>query len=161
VDEPPIANSSPLILLARAGHFHLLRGMSDRLLVPHAVAAEIARRGDTDITVRSVHAAAWISVVPDLPVPPAIAAWNLGPGESAILTYAASHPGTIAIIDDLPARRCSGLLGITVRGTLAVVMAAKREGMIPRIKPVVDALLDAGMYLSPSIVVEVLALAGE
>ena len=46
-------------------------------------------------------------MVPPPDVPPGIAAWDLGPGESAVLAWAAARPGTIAVIDDLAARRCA------------------------------------------------------
>jgi predicted nucleic acid-binding protein len=161
VSERAIANASPLILLARSGHFDLLRAAGKRVLVPAPVISEIERRGEADVTVLALRQADWIEVVPAPPIPPAIAAWNLGPGESAVLAHAASHPGIVAILDDRPARRCAELLSIPVRGTLAVVVAARRNGAISHIRPVVEALRKAGMYISQHIVDEVLAVVGE
>ena len=159
--EQAVANASPLILLARSGHFDLLRAAATRVAVPAPVVSEIERRGEADATVRALREADWIEVVPAPSIPPPIAAWNLGPGESAVLAYAATHPGSVAILDDRPARRCAELLGIPVRGTLAVVVAAKRKGAISHVRPVVEGLRRAGMYVSQQIVDEVLAVVGE
>ncbi|MDM8005229.1 MAG: DUF3368 domain-containing protein [Phycisphaerae bacterium] len=161
MSEQAIADASPLILLARAGHFDLLRAAGKRVLVPAPVVSEIERRGEADVTVRALREADWIEVVPGPPIPPPIAAWNLGPGEAAVLAYAASSPGTVAILDDRPARRCADLLGIPVRGTLAVVIAAKRQGAVSHIRPVVESLRKAGMYVSEQLIDKVLALVGE
>lgn len=50
----------------------------------------------------------WLQRVAAVPVPPAITAWDLGRGESAVLSWAATHPGASAILDDYAARRVIG-----------------------------------------------------
>jgi predicted nucleic acid-binding protein len=67
----------------------------------------------------------------------------------------------MAIVDDLAARRCAEVLGIYFTGTLGVVLRAKRIGVIPAARPVIDKLVAAGMYLSPKIMDRALALIGE
>jgi predicted nucleic acid-binding protein len=103
----------------------------------------------------------WIQVLDPIPVPAVIQAWDLGPGESAVLAWAQLHPETEAIIDDLAARRCARVLGIGVRGTLGLLLLAKQRGRIARARPVLDALRREGMYLSDRVVDEALALVGE
>jgi hypothetical protein len=49
-------------------------------------------------------------------IPSNVLAWDLGDGESSVLAWALSHPGTPAIIDDPEGRRCAESLGITLRG---------------------------------------------
>ncbi|HCA96836.1 MAG TPA: DUF3368 domain-containing protein, partial [Cyanobacteria bacterium UBA9226] len=39
-------------------------------------------------------------------VAPEVAAWDLGKGESAVLSFALKNSGFVAIIDDRAARRC-------------------------------------------------------
>jgi len=85
----------------------------------------------------------------------------LGPGESEVLTWARHNPGYEAILDDRAARDCAITLGIPVRGTLGVVLLAKREGLIPYVRPVFDELLDAGLRTAPSVLDMALGLAGE
>ncbi len=129
--------------------------------VPEPVAEEIRRRGPADVTARALAETPWIEIVPVPSVPPIIGSWDLGPGESAVLAWAASHPGTTVIVDDLAARRCAAALALPVHGTLGLVLLAKRRGVIPAARPVLDELIAAGMYLSPSVIAAALALVGE
>ena len=78
-----------------------------------------------------------------------------------LLAWAHAHSGTEAIIDDLPARRCAAAHGISVRGTLGLVLAAKKHGRISAARPVLEDLRRKGMYLSDRVLDEALALLGE
>jgi predicted nucleic acid-binding protein len=95
------------------------------------------------------------------PVPAIIQNWDLGAGESAVLSWGYANPGTEVIIDDLSARRCATTLGIPVRGTLGLVLTAKQRGAIPAARPVLEQLLLSGMYLSERIINQALKLVGE
>lgn len=159
--EQIVANASPLILLSRAGYFQILRNVASRVIIPAEVVAEVRVRGDADVTARAISESDWLSVISAVQVSPSIAAWNLGLGESAVLAYAMEHPHTTALLDDLMARRCADSMGIPVRGTLAVVVAAKRTGALTRVRPAIDALQKAGMYVSQEILDEVLAIVDE
>jgi predicted nucleic acid-binding protein len=94
-------------------------------------------------------------------VPASVEAWNLGPGESAVLSYALVRPGVQVIIDDLAARRCAVVHHLDVRGCVGLVLVAKQRGVVPQARPVIQALRQAGMYLSDDVVNRALALVGE
>lgn len=95
------------------------------------------------------------------PIPDTIRAWDLGVGETAVLAWGSDNPGTVIIVDDLAARRCAASHGIPVRGTLGLVLTAKKRGMIPEARPVLEKLRQSGMYLSDRILNQALALIGE
>jgi predicted nucleic acid-binding protein len=82
-------------------------------------------------------------------IPPLIAAWDLGRGESEVLTYAFTHP------------EYSAALQIPMRGTLGVALLAKQAGLIEQLAPVLQALQAAGLRLSPQIAAQTLHLANE
>jgi predicted nucleic acid-binding protein len=90
-----------------------------------------------------------------------VASWDLGKGESAVLSWAVRNTGWTVVIDDLAGRRCGRALGRPVTGTLGLLLLAKEEGQISEVKPVVDALLDAGLQVSDALLEEVLRKAGE
>lgn len=146
-----VINASPLILLSRGNHLDLLKGIADHIVVPSVVEEEISRRGALDRTVTLLKSTNWIHVVPACPIPNAIMEWGLGPGESAVLAYARMTPVTEAIIDDLLGRKCAKVLGIPVRGTLGIVLKAKKDGRISSARVVMEDLIKAGLYLSRSI----------
>jgi len=139
----------------------LLQLVGPEVAVPSSVAAEIQRRGSADVTAQALANTSWLTVVETRPVPALIQAWDLGEGESAVLAWAYTHQGAEAIVDDLAARRCAATLGIPVRGTLGLVLTAKRRGRIPEARPVVERLRQAGMYLSTHVMQQALALVGE
>ena len=159
--EPAVINASPLIHLAEANRLGRLQGVTHRVVVPKAVADELRQKGSLDPTVKALEATAWLSVGEVSATPSAVASWDLGPGESAVLTYALSHPGSEAIIDDLMARKCAETLNIPVRGTLGIVLKAKKDGRIEAARPVLVELRNAGMYLSDGILDAALSLVGE
>ena len=109
--ERAVVNASPVIFLAKAGMIHSLQQAAPHILVPAAVAQEISRRGRGDITARTLAGTSWLATVEVPAIPPLIQAWDLGPGESAVLAYAHAHPGVVAIIDDGAGWRCAETLG--------------------------------------------------
>ncbi len=156
-----VVNASPLIFLSRGGHAELLRCAAPTVLVPEAVATEIRAKGPDDPAARLLASTEWLTVVADLPVPEEVLHWGIGPGESAVLALALAVPGREAIIDDLAGRKCANLLGVPVRGTLGLVLAAKRRGLLPLARPVIEDLIQGGMYLSRTVLDQALQRVGE
>ena len=162
MSETVVVNASPLIFLGRAQRLELLRLLSGRVLVPEMVSAEILRRGERDAAVSALtNAAEWIEIVEAPEIPPSIQAWGLGPGESAVLALSLQEGNATAVLDDLAARRCAAALGVPLRGTLGIVLAAKRQGRIQAARPVLEDLLRTGLYLSRPVLDEALLRVGE
>lgn len=159
--EPAVLNASPIIFLSNAGLFDLLRLAGTPLFVPRAVVEEIERFGSNDPAFLAVKQSSLFNIVDADPPPSVIEHWDLGMGESSVLTWALAHPGTHAVLDDLAARRCANLLGIKVHGTLGLILLAKRRQIIPEARPVLDQLRKSGMYLSDKIMNRALSMIGE
>lgn len=138
----------------------LLKLAGEEIVVPTAVANEILRRGLTDLTASAIEMTPWLVPVEIPSVPTLIQAWDLGEGESAVLAWGYHH-GAEVIIDDLAGRRCAIALGIPVRGTLGLVLAAKKRGKIIAARPILEQLRQSGMYLSGRILNQALALVDE
>ena len=156
-----VVNASPLIFLSRAGHLDLLRQLSSRVIVPKLVKFEINRKGPTDATVRAIESSPWIEFGATDEIPPQILAWGLGAGESSVLAGALNQRDHVAVLDDLAARKCAFALNIDVRGTLGLVLIAKRRKVIPLARPVMENLLRTGLHLSKSILDDALKRVGE
>ena len=65
------------------------------------------------------------------------------------------------LCDDAAARSEARRRGIPVIGTLGVLRLAKDRGLLDRIRPVIEAMRAAGMFVSEALVQEVLASAAE
>jgi predicted nucleic acid-binding protein len=87
--------------------------------------------------------------------------WSLGPGETAVLSFAKLNAGFVAVLDDLAARRCAQACGIQTRGTVGITLFAKSRGIISSARPILEDLRAAGLYLSPELIAYALTLAGE
>lgn len=151
-----VVNASPLIFLARGGHLGLLRTMGGPVLVPRPVADEIRHRGSSDATARGLAASAWLTIVEASAAPAQVLGWALGP-----ITVALATPGLLAVIDDMAGRKCASASGVSVIGTLGVVLRARRQGLIAAARPVLEDLVAGGMYLSRDVLDRSLALVGE
>jgi len=161
VSEPPVVNASPVIYLARASLIDLLQVEGSSICVPRLVSDEIRRRGSDDPAAHVLETTPWLQEVELASTSPKVLAWRLGSGETAVLSWSLAHPGSVAIVDDLAARRCAEVLGLPFTGTLGVVLRAKRKGILPAARPAIDKLLAAGMYLSSRVLERALALVGE
>ena len=95
------------------------------------------------------------------PVESAVAAWDLGRGESRVLSYGLRHDEWTAVVDDGAARRCAKGLDISVVGTLGVLVIAKRIGQLETVRPVVEDLERAGLHVSQDLIDHVLRMVGE
>jgi predicted nucleic acid-binding protein len=67
----------------------------------------------------------------------------------------------MAILDDQQARRCAQVLKVQTQGTLGLVLVAKQQGLVPAVRPVLEQLKQAGMYMSDRLEAHILAAAGE
>jgi len=161
VADAAIINASPLIFLARSQHLELLKFFAREIWIPEPVAEEILARGMSDVTARAMRTTPWLIQKPAAVITLSILEWRLGPGESGVLALAHQYPGTEAILDDLAGRKCAASLGIPIRGTLGIVLVAKQRGLITHARPVLEDMLQTGMYLSRKVLDQALARVGE
>lgn len=156
-----VVNASPLILLGKIGQLDLLPKLAPQLVVPSDVVDEVTRGPSGDPS-RDWLAGQGRAYVRPNPYPSlSVFAWDLGAGESAVLAWATAHSGFEAIIDDRAARKCATVLDIPFRGTLGVILAARRNALIPTARPLCRELLQAGLLIDIGVVEAALRLVGE
>lgn len=156
-----VCNASPLIVLAKAGLLDLLTGLCPGLRIPRSVAEEVSCINDP-----ADPAQLWLSknttFVAEAPaVSPFVMAWDLGAGESSVISLVDSLPGSNAVLDDLAGRRCAQALGLPVAGTLGLILMAKRRSLISSVRPALDSIVAAGLFISRHHIDSILAQAGE
>ncbi|MGB3519184.1 MAG: DUF3368 domain-containing protein [Elainellaceae cyanobacterium] len=154
-----VVNASPLIVLCKSGQVKLLPKLFSRIVVPQAVYQEITST-KADSAAIQLPTLAWINVVTPA-INPAILAWDLGAGESAVLSFALANPKFRAMVDDAAARRCARSLNIPTIGTGGALVLAKRRGLIPAVAEPLQALRDAGLWISEDVMTLLKHQAGE
>jgi len=128
---------------------------------PHDAVAEEINAGPPGDAARQWLSAEGIRVVGSPQPSPGLLAWDLGPGETAVLALASSMSGAKAVVDDAAARRCANTLDIPALGTLAVVLRAQQRGSVGAVGPVPLSLREAGLYLLDDLLRDLMVLAGE
>ncbi len=154
-----VINASPLITLFRSGQAELLPQLFNRIVVPEAVWQEVTNERE-DAAAIGLMSQTW-PVREKVSISPRVQAWNLGKGETAVLSYALSHPPIRAVIDDMDARRGAQALGIPLFGTGGLLLLAKRCGLLMSVTEGLNKLRDAGLWLSEDIVRLIKSQAGE
>ena len=146
-----IADTGPLLSFARAGRLDLLREVVSEVIIPEAVYEEIVVQGAGRPGAHEVQRASWIirdrvqdrSFVDALP-------GKLHQGEREALALAKERGGVL-LVDEYAVRQEATRLGIDHIGSLRLLKEAKARGLISAIKPILDELIAAGMYISETL----------
>ena len=157
-----IADASPLIGLASARAFDLLRRLFGQVTITTVVRDEVCAGGSRwgAAEVRAAIEAGWILVeevdVEDVPT------GKLGRGEASVLALARDrHDWCLLLMDDSSGRARARRTGIAVMGVVGILAAGKRQGLIPEIRPLLKRLAETRFRLSGQVVEAALAEAGE
>ena len=153
-----VADSSPLIYLSRVGAIHLLPALFDEVVVPRAGWDEAVERRPSAPGISALLQASWLRVVDD---PSIELDLGLDPGETAAIILAESLRADLLLIDERAGRKVAQARGLTVRGTLGVLVQARQSEVLPALKPVLDALVAEGFRIAPALIREALAHVGE
>lgn len=82
-------------------------------------------------------------------------------GESSAIALALETPDSTVILDDYKARKIAERLGITLTGTIGVIIKAKLNGTIPSVKPLLEKIKQTDFRLSAEIEAQALKEANE
>lgn len=156
-----VCDTSVLIALHQAELLDILPALSTTVIVPPAVKAELAKGRAQGYDAPDVAAIGWVAVRTPAARPALPDSNSLHLGESEVLWLALESPGSVAVLDELPARRVARQLGIRLTGTLGLLVDAKHHGLIPAVVPVLDALEHHSFHISPRLRALVAKAAGE
>lgn len=157
--KPVVVNNTPLVGLWNLGRLDLLPALFESVIIPSGVQseflatqkgprAEALRAAGVEIRKISNHLLAKSFVGLDL-------------GESEVLALGQELEASLLVIDDLKARRFAERLGFKVTGTIGLLLAAKRQGHVTAVGPLLAELLSTGLHISPELIRRAKELAGE
>ena len=139
-----VVNTTPLIALANVGKLELLRDLYGEILVPDAVLSEIKSEPAKSV----VKSSSWIKTVSvSYSGENGLFRAKLHAGEVEVMLLAKEQNADFVIMDDNPAKKTARFMGLKVTGTLGVILKAKKEGLIERVEPVMDAIISDGFYI--------------
>ncbi len=145
-----IVNSTPLIILCGIGKLHILKEMYQEIYIPPAVFQEVTAKEDSACQqIRSAEDWIHIEEIKDL--------------SEKKMYKAKLHDGEVDLIllDDSAAKKTAKYLGLTVTGTLGVLIKAKQQGIIQEIRPLLSEMRLNGFYINSVVERMVLDLAEE
>lgn len=147
-----LADSSPLITLARAGYFELLRELYGKVIISREVHGEVTVAGAGLPGAEEARKAAWIRVrpSPSESSPEIMAACaGLGAGERSIIYLASALTADLILIDEGRARRAAKSVGLSVTGSIAVLERGAGLNRVADLRSVYLSLLEQGIRYDP------------
>ncbi|MBD2289540.1 DUF3368 domain-containing protein [Microcystis wesenbergii FACHB-1317] len=135
------------------------------VIIPQAVANELANLTEEDIRIKAIISLNWIQVkqAANLELVACLSNdYNLDIGEAEAIALALELKADELLIDERLGRREAVRLGRSITGVLGVLLIAKNRGLISKVQPIIDALiLPANFRISRQLYEEVLQTANE
>jgi uncharacterized protein len=156
---PVVSNTTPLISLAEIGLLAVVGQLYDELWIPPAVFSEYEAGVPAHALRPSLATFSWITVhavSPDPAVP-----GSLDASESEAIAIARAAHARLILIDEQRGRAAAKRLGLVVAGSIAVLLEAKSQAIIPMLRPYLDQMIAQGRRIGPRLFDQALALAGE
>ena len=157
-----VCNTSPISNLAAIRQLGLLQQLYGKIIIPPRVYQEILDSGVTDPGTIAVQSVDWIQILPvtncDLLQTLKV---NLDPGEAEAIALAVELKADRLIIDERRGRNEAVKIGLRVTGLLGILLAAKQQGFVLEVRPILDDLIANGFCIREKLYAEVLLLAGE
>ena len=141
-----ISNTSCLIVLDNIGLLYVLRELYGNILVTEEVSQEFDKELEDWVLIQKIHDEKYFKVINAF----------IDKGEASAIVLALETDNSILIIDDLKGRKIARNLGLSITGTLGVLLKAKQQGLISSLKEVLDAFKDQGFRISSGLEREIL-----
>jgi predicted nucleic acid-binding protein len=157
-----VINTTPIIaLIAATGSLDMLPMMYRRVLVPFEVCREIQAGGPDGFAIPEFERADWLHKQTQPVLPSLLLRNSLDPGEAAVIQLALQNGIPLVAIDETVGRRFARLSGLTVTGSIGILLRAKTQGYPLSIREAIRRMRQRGIWLSAKVVEFALREAGE
>ena len=158
-----VADAGPLIMWARLGRLDLLRAICGEVWVPKLVEREAVndpRRPGAAAILTAFTAKTWVRPSPKIEATDATPFPTLGGGESAAIRLAIQLQCPV-VMDEKRGRSIAKAQHVALIGTLGILLVAKRQGHIDRIKPILEQMAQMNYFVSPALYTAAMKASGE
>ena len=143
------------------GDLSALQLLYQRVVVPHAVQAEVLAAGAQGFGIEAFTAAQFLErQTTSVVVPPLLRA-SLDSGEAEVIATAQALGIALVCIDEVKGRRIARLSGLQVTGSIGILLKLKANGHLPLVMPCIARMRERGIWLSAELEQQALLLAGE
>ncbi len=156
-----ICNTSPLLYLHRIKAIWWLPKLFNEVRTTNATVLELENGHKKGYDVPIPNQYNWLKISDPKNLPSEWLSLDLGAGELHALALALENKNFVVLLDDLLARRTAKAAGLTVWGTLRVILEAKDKRIIKKVKPAILSLKQGGLWFSDDIFKRILRLANE
>ena len=148
--------------MARIGRLSLLEKLFDTVYIPQAVYREVVLEGAGKPGSREVEEASWIRVASakNLALKRVLEA-RIDEGEAEAIVLALELGAEYVVLDEREARLVAKRLGLSVAGTLGVLLWAKKQGLVENLAAKLEKLKSTGYRVSRALEERILREAGE
>ena len=160
-DRAIVINTTPLIALVAAGCLDALPLLYQRVIVQMEVVDEIHAGGKKGFGAAEIAAARFLEIQTTPALIPLYLVNALDRGEAAVIATALDQHIPLVCIDETVGRRVARLAGLTLTGSLGVLIKAKQHGYPVIVSDAIDRMRDQGIWLSQEVATAALALAKE
>lgn len=140
-----VINASPMIVLFKSGLQQILPDLFDTIVVPEQVFDEV--RAGSDALSKAITTYNWLDIE-HVALNENILEWNLGRGETAVISYALENTDVRVVIDDKAARKCAKTNSIKILGTGHLLVLSVRQGLIEDFDTAFTELKKSGFWIS-------------
>lgn len=158
-----VSNTSPISNLLIVGQFELIQQIYQQVVVPPTVEREVRALQSFGIDLAIYTSATWLSVQMPTDVLLVDNLKNeLDDGEAEALALALQLKADRLLIDERLGRLVAVRYGLKITGILGILRTAKMLGLIPKMKPILDDLVQqAGFWVDQVLYEQVLRDVGE
>ena len=157
-----ISNSTPLIALKKIEKLELLYKIYGEIIIPYGVYEEVILESSVKEPHDFIKESGFIKIMKIRnEEAKRLFSTSLHKDEVEIMILAVEVKANLCIIDDLLARRYAKYNNLNITGTIGVLLKAKELCIITKIRPIMDELIDSGVYIDSKLYNKVVEISGE
>jgi predicted nucleic acid-binding protein len=147
-----VINTAPILaIVAALGDLSVFQ-LYQEVLVPCEVGQEIFAGGTDGFAIAEFEAATWLNKQNQpLTIPPLLAN-SLDRGEAAVIQLALNKGIQTVCIDEAAGRRIAQLSGLSLTGSIGILLKAKQRGYSFSMPQAIQKMQDRGVWLSQKVI---------
>jgi predicted nucleic acid-binding protein len=155
-----VSNTTPIITLLTISKLELLQQIYGQIIIPKGVYEEI-EQGKEKPFYTDLSKFEWITIKLIKDREPIKYLRDLDKGEAEVIVLANELQADLVIIDERLGREFAEYFNLKVTGTIGVLLKAKELGFIEKIKPLINQMIDSGIWLNKKLIDKILNIANE